>query len=140
MGRFLVCVAGKLVRSLGGDVRKTFVLVAAVVLAGIPAAAKEPQTGTIVSESSVACGSQVKNKKQTAELLCQEYVVRAEGTEYHVRQEKPADKALIPVNTSVEFTLEKDKMKFKANGKKYEYLVVSETAAPATTAAATSKP
>jgi hypothetical protein len=47
---------------------------------------------------------------------------------------------LIPVNTSVEFTLEKDKMKFKANGKKYEYLVVSETAAPATTAAATSKP
>jgi hypothetical protein len=140
MGRFLVCVAGKRVRSLGGDVRKTFVLVAVAVLAGIPAAAKEPQAGTIVSESSVACGSQVKNKKQTADLLCQEYVVRAEGTEYHVRQEKPADKALIPVNTSVEFTLEKDKMKFKANGKKYEYLVVSETAAPATAAAATQKP
>jgi len=128
------------VRSLGGDVRKTFMLVAVAVLAGIPAAAKEPQAGTIVSESSVACGSQVKNKKQTAELLCQEYVVRADGTEYHVRQEKPADKALIPVNTSVEFTLEKDKMKFKANGKKYEYLVVSETAAPAAAAAATSKP
>jgi len=140
MGRFLVCVAGKLVRSLGGDVRKTFVLVATAVLAGIPAAAKEPQAGTIVSESSVACGSQVKNKKQTAELLCQEYVVRTDGTEYHVRQEKPADKALIPVNTSVEFTLEKDRMKFKANGKKYEYLVVSETAAPATAAAATPKP
>jgi hypothetical protein len=140
IGRFLVCVARKLVRSLGGDVRKTLLMVAAAVLAGIPAAAKEPQAGTIVSESSVACGSQVKNKKQTAELLCQEYVVRAEGTEYHVRQEKPADKALIPLNTSVEFTLEKDKMKFKANGKKYEYLVVSETAAPATTAAATSKP
>jgi hypothetical protein len=133
-------VVGDPVRSLGGDVRKTFVLVATAVLAGIPAAAKEPQAGTIVSESSVACGSQVKNKKQTAELLCQEYVVRAEGTEYHVRQEKPADKALIPVNTSVEFTLEKDKMKFKANGKRYEYLVVSETAAPATAAASTSKP
>ena len=140
LGRFIVYVAGKPVRSLGGDVRKTFMLVAVAVLAGIPAAAKEPQAGTIVSESSVACGSQVKNKKQTAELLCQEYVVRADGTEYHVRQEKPADKALIPVNTSVEFTLEKDKMKFKANGKKYEYLVVSETAAPATAAAATSKP
>jgi hypothetical protein len=136
MARRAVCVAGKPVRSLGGDVRKTFVLLAAVALAGIPAAAKEPQTGTIISESSVACGSQVKNKKQTADLLCQEYVVRAEGTEYHVRQEKPADKALIPVNTSVEFTLEKDKMKFKANGKKYEYLVVSETAA----AVATPKP
>ena len=140
MGQFIVYVAGKPVRLLGGDVRKTLVLVAVAVLAGIPAAAKEPQAGTIVSESSVACGSQVKNKKQTAELLCQEYTVRAEGTEYHVRQEKPADKALIPVNTSVEFTLEKDKMKFNANGKKYEYLVVSETAAPATAAAATSKP
>src|SRR5277367_1357611 len=125
---------------LGGVVRKTLLLVAGVVLAGIPASAKEPQAGTIISESSVACGSQVKNKKQTADMMCQEYVVRAETTEYHVRQEKPADKALIPVNTSVEFTLEKDKMKFKANGKKYEYLVVSESAAPATTAAATPKP
>jgi hypothetical protein len=126
--------------SLGGEVRKTFLLAAVVLLAGIPAVAKEPQAGTIISESSVACGSQVKSKKQTAETLCQEYVVRAETTEYHVRQEKPADKALIPVNTSVEFTLEKDKMKFKANGKKYEYLVVSESAAPAIAATATPKP
>ena len=120
--------------------KTSFALVAVVLLAGIPAAAKEPQAGTIISESSVACGSQVKNKKQTAEMLCQEYVVRTETTEYHVRQEKPADKALIPVNTGVEFTLEKDKMKFKANGKKYEYVVVSESAAPATAAAAAPKP
>jgi hypothetical protein len=127
------------VKPSGGVVRKTFLLVAVVALAGIPAAAKEPQAGTIISESSVACGSLVKNKKQTADVLCQEYVVRAETTEYHVRQEKPADKALIPVNTSVEFTLEKDKMKFKANGKKYEYLVVSESAAPAPTAAVAPK-
>ena len=35
---------------------------------------------------------------------------------------------MIPVNTPVEFTLEKDKMKFKANGKSYEYLNVSEAA------------
>jgi hypothetical protein len=120
--------------------RKTWMLVAAVVLAGIPAAAKEPQPGTIVSESSVACGSQVNKKKQTADVLCQEYVIRTETTEYHVRQEKPADKALIPVNTSVEFTLDKDKMKFKADGKKYEYIVVSESAAPATAAAAAATP
>jgi len=126
-------------RSQGGAVRKILML-AAVVLVGIPAAAKEPQAGTIVSESSVACGSQVNKKKQTADVLCQEYVIRTETTEYHVRQEKPADKALIPVNTSVEFTLDKDKMKFKADGKKYEYIVVSEAAAPATAAAATPKP
>jgi hypothetical protein len=108
--------------------RKTYILAAALGLAPISAAAKEPQPGTIVSESSVACGSQLKNKKETAQVLCQEYVVRTEATEYHVRQEKHADQELIPVNTGIEFTLDKDRMKFKANGKKYEYLVVSETA------------
>ncbi|MGC1483180.1 MAG: hypothetical protein WA789_05245 [Candidatus Acidiferrum sp.] len=111
--------------------RKTYMLAAAAMLMGIPTAAKVPQTGTIVSESSVDCGSRVKNKKETAQVLCQEYVVRTETTEYHIRQEKHADQELIPVNTSVEFTLDKDKMKFRANGKKYEYLVVSETAAQA---------
>ncbi|MGC1620073.1 MAG: hypothetical protein WA765_16405 [Candidatus Acidiferrum sp.] len=112
--------------------KKAYMLVAATILMSIPAAAREIQTGTIISESSVPCGAQqMKNKKQTTELLCQEYVVRTETTEYHIRQEKPADKALIPVNTSIEFTLDKDKMKFHANGKKYEYLVVSEAGAPA---------
>jgi hypothetical protein len=110
--------------------RRTYLLGAGLLLAAFPAVAKEPQPGTIISENSVACGSQIKNKKQTTEVLCQEYVVRSETTEYHVRQEKPADKALIPVNTSIEFTLDKDKMKFKANGKKYEYVIVSEMAAP----------
>jgi hypothetical protein len=108
--------------------RKTYMLAAGVVLIAIPAAGKETQAGTIVSENSVACGSQVKNKKETAEVLCQEYVVRTETTEYHIRQEKHADQELIPVNTSIAFTLNKDKMKFRASGKKYEYLVVSETA------------
>lgn len=112
--------------------KKTYWLAAMVALAAIPAAANEPQPGTIVAESSVPCGSQVTNKgKGTTQVLCQQYVVRTDTTEYHVRQEKPADKALIPVNTPVEFTLDKDKMKFKANGKKYEYLVVSETAVTA---------
>jgi len=109
--------------------KKMYLLAVGLLLAAIPAAAKDPQPGTIISENSVACGSQIKNKKQTTDVLCQEYVVRSETTEYHVRQEKPADKALIPVNTSIEFTLDKDKMKFKANGKKYEYVIVSETAA-----------
>jgi hypothetical protein len=80
----------------------------------------------------VACGSTVekgkKNKQNTVEVLCQEYVVRTAGTDYHIRQLKAADKALIPVNTPIEFTLDKDKMKFKASGKSYEYLVVSEDA------------
>ena len=36
--------------------------------------------------------------------------------------------AELPVNAGIEFTLDKDKMKFKANGKKYAYLVDSENA------------
>jgi hypothetical protein len=86
------------------------------------------QTGTIISESSVSCGSKVGKRKQT-ELLCQEYVVRTETTDYHIRQMKPVEKELIPINTPIEFSLDKDKIKFKANGKSYEYIVVSEAAA-----------
>jgi len=98
-------------------------------------AGNKPQSGTIISENSVACGSTLekgkKNKQISIEVLCQEYVVRTAGTDYRIRQEKPSDKALIPINTPIEFTLDKDKIRFKANGKSYEYLVVSEAAASA---------
>ena len=116
--------------------KKPFTL-AAVLLFGatLVQADNKHQTGTIISENSVACGSTVekgkKNKQMTVEGLCQEYVVRTAGTDYHIRQMKPSEKALIPVNTPVEFTLDKDKMKFKANGKSYEYLIVSEAAVAA---------
>ena len=121
--------------------RKPFLLAAALVfVATLAYAGNKPQFGTIVSENSVPCGSTVekgkKNKQMTVEVLCQEYVVRTEAVDYHIRQSKPADKALIPVNTPIEFTLDKDRMKFKANGKSYEYLIVSEAAV----AAATTKP
>lgn len=116
--------------------QKPFMLGVVLFLGGtLVEAGNKPQFGTIISESSVACGSTVekgkKNKQMTVELLCQEYVVRTEGTDYHIRQMKPSEKALIPVNTPVEFTLDKDKMKFKANGKSYEYVIVSEAAVAA---------
>jgi hypothetical protein len=108
------------------------ILLAGMAFSSGMAAANEPRTGTIISENSVPCGSQLtKNKKGTTDVLCQEYVVRAATTEYRVRQEKPGAQALLPVNAEVEFTLDKDKMKFKANGKKYEYIVVSESAVAA---------
>jgi hypothetical protein len=113
--------------------RKFFFLCAATALAVTQARAGDPpQTGTLISENSVSCGSKNHGKKKSEELLCQEYVIRAATTDYHVRQPKPSDKALIPVNTPIEFVLSKDKMKFKADGKSYEYLVVSEAAAGAT--------
>jgi len=114
--------------------KKPFLL-ATVVFSGaiLVQAGNKPQSGTIISENSVACGATLekgkKNKQISVEVLCQEYVVRTAGTDYHIRQVKPSDKALIPINTPIEFTLDKDKIKFKAKGKSYEYLVVSETAA-----------
>jgi hypothetical protein len=116
--------------------KKAFLLAAGVFCGAILVqAGNKPQSGTIISENSVACGSTVekgkKNKQISIEVLCQEYVVRTAGTDYHIRQLKPSDKALIPINTPIEFTLDKDKIRFKANGKSYEYLVVSEAATTA---------
>ena len=111
--------------------RKTFLLLVMVALGVSAAAAKDKEMGTLVSEHSVPCGSEVKSHKQTVAVMCQEYVIRTDATDYHVRQEKEEHKALLPVNAPVELTLSKDKMKFKVNGKGYEMLVVSESAAPA---------
>jgi hypothetical protein len=113
--------------------KRTLLLSAAALLAAsLVQAGEKPQTGTIISESSVDCGSKTDKHKKSTALLCQEYVVRTATTDYHVRQQKPSNQALIPVNTGIEFTLNKDKMKFKANGKSYDYLIVSESAAGST--------
>ena len=118
--------------------KKTAILLMAVLALGTMSAAKDKEMqGTIISENSVPCGSEAKNKKQTMELMCQEYVIRTDTTEYHVRQEKEGHKGMLPVNAPVELTLSKDKMKFKVNGKGYEMLVVSESAAPASTPTST---
>lgn len=109
--------------------KKPFLLAGVVIFAAMCAqAGDKTQTGTIISENSVPCGSKVEKKKQT-QLLCQEYVVRTATTDYHIRQMTPAEKELIPINTPIEFSIDKDKIKFKAAGKSYEYIVVSESAA-----------
>jgi hypothetical protein len=97
-------------------------------------AASKPQQGTIVSQTSVPCGEK-KSKNQDINLLCQQYVVRSGTIDYTIRQPKPSDKTLIPLNTSIRFTLDKNKMKFKADGKSFEFIVVSQ--AVASSAAAT---
>lgn len=110
-------------------------------LLGALAFAKDsPMQGTIISENSVSCGSQAEGKKKTTEMMCQEYVIRTESTEYHVRQEKESHKGLLPVNAPVELTMKKDKMQFKLNGKEYEMLIVSESAVPVAGTPAPSKP
>lgn len=118
--------------------KKFLLLFTTLSLAASPTfAGPKLQSGTILSSTSVACGAK-KSKKKDIDLLCQQYVVRSGATDYTIRQQKPADQELIPLNTAVEFKLDKSKMKFKANGKSYEYVVVGQTAAtPLTTPAAT---
>lgn len=87
--------------------------------------------GLIVSENSVDCGTEAHGHhgKNKLDLVCQEYVVRTKTVDYHIRQPKEHDQGLLPLNSAIDFILDKDRMKFKLNGKKYEFLVVSEATA-----------
>jgi hypothetical protein len=100
------------------------VLVALTAGASCSLAGQVPMNGTIVSETSVACGTKKEGKKASADILCQQYRVQSGNVEYQIRQQKPSNAKIVPANTPIEFTIGKNKMKFTANGKKYEYLVV----------------
>lgn len=114
---------------LGVHRKKSLAVVAAVLLgAAVAAAGPKPQTGTILSQTSVACGTK-KSKKQETDLLCQQYVVRSGTTDYTIRQPKPDEQHIIPLNTEIQFKLDKNKMKFKVNGTSFEFIVISQAAA-----------
>jgi hypothetical protein len=108
---------------------KTFLTLSAALFLSVAVASSgpKPQSGNILSNTSVACGTK-KSKKQEIDLLCQQYVIRSGTTDYTVRQPKPSDQTLIPLNTTVQFTLNKNKMKFKANGESFEFVVISQAA------------
>jgi len=121
--RFLVALAGVVVTTCS------------LASAGAP-----PQSGTIISENSVDCGTKKQGRKEQMSLMCQEYVVKTTTTEYHIRQQKQKDQAMLPLNAPVQFTMDKDKMKLKVGGKSYEFLVVSEAAAGSDAKPADTKP
>jgi hypothetical protein len=110
--------------------RKPFSVLAGLLLGASFTLAAQTSTrqATIISQSSVDCGTKNKGKKQSTSLLCQQYVVHTTTTEYQVRQQKPKSMDIIPPNTPIEFSINKDKMKFTAAGKKYEFLIVSTSA------------
>lgn len=96
-------------------------------------AGQKPSTGTIISETSVSCGTKKQGKKESTDLMCQQYKMQSGGNEYQIRQQKAQNTEIIPPNTPIEYTMDKNKIKFKANGKKYEFLVVGTSATgPAT--------
>lgn len=109
--------------------KKSLTLLAALfICVTVAAAGPEPQSGNILSHTSVACGTK-KSKKQDIDLLCQQYIVRSGTTDYTIRQPKPSEQAIIPLNTAIEFKLDKNKMKFKVDGKSFEFIVISQAAA-----------
>ena len=110
--------------------KKSLTLLGVLFLIAAVAAGPKPQSGNILSHTSVTCGAK-KSKKQDIDLLCQQYVVRSGTTEYTIRQPKPSDQTLVPLNTAIQFTLDKNKMKFKVDGKSFEFIVVSQAAASA---------
>ena len=77
---------------------------------------------------AVDCGTKKESKKKSTAMLCHQYVVHTATAEYQVRQQKSEDETVVPANTAIEFTLDKNKMKFKWNGKKFEYIIVSTSA------------
>jgi hypothetical protein len=108
--------------------KKLLTVLAAFTLAAVDASAgPKPQSGTILSQTSVECGTK-KSKKQDIHLLCHQYVVRSGSTDYTIRQPKPDEQHIIPLNTSIQFTLDKSTMKFKANGTSFKFMVLSQTA------------
>jgi hypothetical protein len=71
----------------GVFMRKSLTLLGALFLSAIVAAGPKPQSGNILSHTSVTCGAK-KSKKQDIDLLCQQYVVRSGTTDYTIRQPK----------------------------------------------------
>ena len=118
--------------------KKSLTVFAALLLgASVAAASPKPQAGTILSQTSVACGTK-KSKKQDIDLLCHQYVVRSGTTDYTIRQPKPDEQHIIPLNTPIQFTLDKNMMKFKANGTSFKFMVISQAAVTSAADKATS--
>ncbi len=109
--------------------RKQLSLLAILILgATFNLAAQNKGQATIVSHTTVQCGTKNKGKKESTVILCHQYTVHSSTTEFQIRQMKPAQMDILEPNTPIDFTLDKDRMKFKANGKKYEFLVVGTSA------------
>ena len=66
--------------------------------------------------------------KSTEELLCQEYVLRADHVIYRIRPKDGKHPVLLPIGETAEFRIDKDKLILRvpeANDKEHEYSVIS---------------
>lgn len=102
------------------------------------------QNGVLRQMDSQSCGSTEKSEKSfadqvlgtdgdrrnTREVLCQEYTLQTDRLLYRIRPKKEKHAALLPPGESVRFRLHKEKLLLVApetDGKEREYVVVSMT-------------
>jgi hypothetical protein len=110
------------------------VLVGATLLSA-PGQAKEvSQKGTIVSMNAVSCGVKVGHRKESGEMLCNEYVLRSGSTEYHVQQKQAKKAELLAVGQQITFTVHDHRIHLRANStsgqaKDFDLVLVLITAA-----------
>ncbi|HET9698263.1 MAG TPA: hypothetical protein VFP40_15430 [Terriglobales bacterium] len=126
--------------------KKWGLLLATVATVAIGAQAKDHfyQKGRIQQMDSVSCGYAENSSKtimgeivgtdgahkKTKEMLCQEYVLKADRVMYRIRPQDEKHPVLLPVGEDAEFRINKDKLKLRVtelDNKERDYVVVSMT-------------
>jgi hypothetical protein len=100
--------------------------------ATVAAAGPKPQSGKILSHTSVTCGARNQNRTSTC---CASSMSSAPAPPTTPFVSQASDQTLFSINTAIEFKLDKNKMKFKVDGKSFEFIVVSQAAASSPAAA-----
>jgi hypothetical protein len=102
------------------------------------------QRGTLLRMDSSTCGTQEKGsksltgeilgtdaqKRNTKEVLCQEYVLQSDHVVYRIRPRDDKHAVLLPLGETAQFRIHKDKLVLRvpeADGKEREYSVLSMT-------------
>jgi hypothetical protein len=131
---------------MGDLMMKKALIFAGLLLIVVSAQAKEKSydKGVLLQMESSPCGSAEKGSKtlvgeilgtdgehkNTQELLCQEYVLRADRVIYRIRPKDDKHPVLLPIGETAEFRIDKDKLILRvpeSNDKEHEYSVVSMT-------------
>jgi len=128
-------------------VRNTVSIIASVLILGALAQAKDSkfyQKGTLTQMEAVSCGYEEKDgkgiagaligtdseHKKTHEMLCQEYVLKADRMVYRIRSKEEKHPVLLPVGDNVQFRIKKDHLLLLApelDSKEREFFVTSMT-------------
>src|SRR5216683_4685454 len=133
-------------RGMGDLIMKNVLIFSGLLMFVLSAQAKEKsyEKGVLLQMESSSCGSAEKGSKtivgeilgtdgehkNTQELLCQEYVLRADRVIYRIRPKDDKHPVLLPIGETAQFRIDKDKLILRVpefDGKEREYIVVSMT-------------